>query len=185
MASLRRENGREEPFHVKYWGNGNEAWGCGGNMRAEYYADLCRQYGTYLRDYSPEHKIFKIASGTSVDDYHWTETVMKQAGPFIDTVSLHYYSMKWENKGSATEFSTEEYYDILQRALRMEELVEGHEQIIKSYQGERSIGLAVDEWGIWFDVEPGTNPGFLYQQNTMRDALAAAIQLNILGDALG
>lgn len=113
MASLRRENGREEPFHVKYWGNGNEAWGCGGNMRAEYYADLCRQYGTYLRDYSPEHKIFKIASGASVDDYHWTETVMKQAGPFIDTVSLHYYSMKWENKGSATEFSTEEYYDIL------------------------------------------------------------------------
>lgn len=182
MAALRRENGQEKPFHVKYWGIGNEAWGCGGNMRAEYYADLCRQYATYLRNYSPEDKIFKIASGASVDDYHWTKTIVERAGDMIDAVSLHYYSMKWTDKGSATDFTRDEYLDTLQKALRMEELIAGHEQIIKQYQGQHNIKLVVDEWGTWFDVEPGTNPGFLFQQNTMRDALVAAVHLNIFNN---
>ena len=185
MASLRRENGREEPYNVKYWGIGNEAWGCGGNMRAEYYADLCRQYSTYLRNYSPEHKIFKIASGANVDDYHWTRTVLERAGHVIDAVSLHYYTLPhqdWQHKGSATDFTGEEYYTTLHKTLRMEELVENHSRIIKQFAGGRSIGLAVDEWGTWYDVEPGTNPGFLYQQNTMRDALVAAINLNIFNN---
>ena len=174
MASLRRENGREAPFNVKYWGIGNEAWGCGGNMRAEYYADLCRQYSTYLRNYAPDHKIYKIASGANVDDYHWTRTVLERAGHVIDAVSLHYYTLPhqdWQHKGSATEFTESEYYTTLHKTLRMEELVENHSRIIRQFAGGRKIGLAVDEWGTWYDVEPGTNPGFLYQQNTMRDAL--------------
>ena len=185
MASLRRENGREAPFNVKYWGIGNEAWGCGGSMRAEYYADLCRQYSTYLRNYSPEHKIFKIASGANVADYHWTKTVMERAGQAVDAVSLHYYTVPhedWQHKGSATEFTESEYYTTLHKTLQMEELVENHTRIIKQYQGDRKVGLAVDEWGTWYDVEPGTNPGFLYQQNTMRDALVAAINLNIFNN---
>ena len=185
MASLRRENGREAPFNVKYWGIGNEAWGCGGNMRAEYYADLCRQYSTYLRSYSPDHKIYKIASGANVDDYHWTAPVLERAGHVIDAVSLHYYTLPhqdWQHKGSATEFTESEYYTTLHKTLRMEELVENHSRIIHQFAGGRKIGLAVDEWGTWYDVEPGTNPGFLYQQNTMRDALVAAINLNIFNN---
>lgn len=185
MASERRKNGQDEPFNVKYWGIGNEAWGCGGNMRAEYYADWCRQYSTYLRNYSPEHQIFKIASGANVADYHWTKTVMERAGHVIDAVSLHYYTLpydNWQHKGAATGFTREEYYTTLHKTLRMEELVENHSRIIKQYQGSRKVGLVVDEWGTWFDVEPGTNPGFLYQQNTMRDALVAAINLNIFND---
>lgn len=182
MADERRRNGREEPFNVKYWGIGNEAWGCGGNMRAEYYADLCRQYSTYLRNYSPDHKIFKIASGANIDDYHWTKTVMERAGHVIDAVSLHYYTLPtgdWQHKGPATGFDRDAYYTTLHKTLFMEELVENHSRLIKQYAKGRDVGLVVDEWGSWYDVEEGTNPGFLYQQNSMRDALIAAINLNI------
>ena len=186
MADLRRQNGRDDPWNVTYWGIGNEAWGCGGNMRAEYYADLCRRYATYLRTYDRDHPIYKIASGANVDDYHWTKTVMEQAGAFIDAVSLHYYTMPrqgdWANKGSASDFSRREYYATLSHTLFMEELVENHSRIIRQYQGDRRVGLAVDEWGTWYDVEPGTNPSFLYQQNTMRDALVAAVNLNIFNN---
>lgn len=186
MAEERRRNGQEEPWNVKYWGIGNEAWGCGGNMRAEFYADLCRQYATYLRNYDGSHKIYKIASGANVDDYHWTKIVMERAGQLIDAVSLHYYTRPrttdWNDKGPATGFPRGEYFSTLQNTLYMEELVENHSRIIQRYQGARKVGLCVDEWGNWFDVEPGTNPGFLYQQNTMRDALVAAINLNIFNN---
>lgn len=185
MADERRRNGQDAPFHVRYWGIGNEAWGCGGNMTAEYYADLCRRYSTYLREYSPEHPIFKIASGANVDDYHWTRTVLERAGHMIDAVSLHYYTLPhqdWQHKGAATGFTREEYYATLHKTLRMEELVENHSRIIGQFARGRRVRLAVDEWGTWYDVEPGTNPGFLYQQNTMRDALVAAINLNIFNN---
>ncbi len=184
MADLRRANGREEPWHVKYWGIGNETWGCGGNMRPAFYADLCRQYATYLRAYDGAHPLCRIASGANADDYLWTKELMEIAGGFVDAVSFHYYTVpdSWEHKGSALNFSREAYFAALRRALRMDELVENHSRIIRQYQGERKVGLVVDEWGTWFDVEPGTNPGFLYQQNTMRDALVAAVSLNIFNN---
>ena len=186
MSEERRANGQDKPWNVKYWGIGNEAWGCGGNMTAEFYASLCRQYSTYLRNYDKNHPIYKIASGANVEDYHWTKVVMEQAGRFIDAVSLHYYTLprvgNWQDKGSALNFTRGEYYATLSRTLRMDELVENHSRIIRQYQGDRKTGLAVDEWGTWYDVEPGTNPGFLYQQNTMRDALVAAINLNIFNN---
>ena len=184
MAEERRRNGQEMPWNVKYWGIGNEAWGCGGNMLPEFYANLCRQYATYLHSYDRSHPIYKIASGANVDDYQWTKVVMEMAGWAIDAVSLHYYTLPqdWSHKGSATEFDRQEYYTTLFRTLRMEDLIENHSRIIRHYQGRRKIGLAVDEWGTWYDVEPGTNPGFLYQQNTMRDALVAAINLNIFNN---
>ena len=186
MSEERRKNGQDAPWNVRYWGIGNEAWGCGGNMLPEFYANLCRQYSTYLRTYDKDHPIYKIASGANVDDYKWTKTVMERAGRFIDAVSLHYYTLPrnedWNHKGSSTEFDRQEYYTTLFRALRMDELVENHSRIIRQYQGSRQVGLAVDEWGTWFDVEPGTNPGFLYQQNTMRDALVAAVNLNIFNN---
>ena len=185
MADLRRENGAEAPFNVRYWGIGNEAWGCGGNMRAEYYADLCRQYATFLRGYDPAVPLYKIASGASEDDYHWTRTVVERAGHTIDAVSMHYYTRplaEWHHKGAATGFPREEYFSTLHKTLFMEELVENHSRVIRQFAKGKAIGLVVDEWGTWFDVEPGTNPGFLYQQNAMRDALVAAINLNIFNN---
>lgn len=181
MAALREENGRKEPWKVKYFGVGNESWGCGGNMRPSYYADLYRRYQTYVRNYG-DNKVFKIACGPNVADYEWTETVMELAGKFMDGISLHYYTVPgkdWQHKGSATVFDREEYYTTLQKAGYMETLVSNHTQIMNRFDPEHRVGLIVDEWGTWYDVEPGTNPGFLYQQNTMRDALAAAVTLNI------
>ena len=183
MAQERRANGQDEPFNVKYWGIGNEAWGCGGNMTAQYYADECRRYATYMRNYSPDHKIEKIACGANALDYNWTKTVIEHAGHMLDAISLHYYTLPtndWQgSKGSSTEFDTKLYYETLDHTLFMDELVENHSRVIREVAKGKKIGLVVDEWGTWYDVEPGTNPGFLYQQNCMRDALVAAINLNI------
>jgi len=177
----RRANGRQEAWGVKYWGIGNESWGCGGNMRPEYYADVYRRYQTFCRTYG-ENRPFRIACGPSDFNYRWTEVLMREAAPFMDGLSAHYYTLcgdTWANKGSATDFTTEEYYKTLKRASRMEELISGHDAVMTRYDPEKRIGLIVDEWGTWYDVEPGTNPGFLYQQNTLRDAMVAAVTLNI------
>lgn len=181
MADLRRKNGREEPWQVDYFGVGNENWGCGGNMLPEYYANEYRRYQTYVRDYSEEHQIYRIACGPNGDDYEWTDTLMKMAGKFMDGLSLHYYTYpyEWENKTAATGFDLAEYYQTLKKTLYMEELVTRHSEIMDRYDPEKRVGLIVDEWGAWHQVEPGTNPGFLYQQNTMRDAMIAAVTLNI------
>ncbi len=197
MARLRRENGREEPWRVKFWGLGNENWGCGGNMRPEHYADLARQYGTYCRDHG-SNKLYRVACGANVDDYAWTEALMKTVGDLrcgcrpqehFQAISLHHYSFaqppEWTftdtpgAKGSATQFSIEDYYQTMMNAQRMDELITRHSTIMDCYDPGRRIGLVVDEWGTWFDVEPGTNPGYLYQQNTLRDALVAGLHFDI------
>jgi alpha-N-arabinofuranosidase len=180
MAELRAENGRKEPWKVKYWGIGNENWGCGGNMRPEYYADVYRRFQTYIRSFG-DNKICKIACGSSGFDYDWTEIVMQIAGKFMDAVTLHHYTIpgNWSNKGSATDFSQDDYYLTISKALKMEELISNHLQIMNRYDPDHRVGLIVDEWGTWYNVEPGTNPGFLYQQNTMRDAIVASTTLDI------
>ncbi len=180
MAELRTKNGRAKPWKLKYFGVGNENWGCGGNMRPEYYADLYRRYQTYVRNYG-DNKIYRIACGANSFDYNWTKVVTESAGQFMDAISLHYYTVPgdWNKKGSATKFGEVEWYSTLFNTLRMEELVTKHAAIMKMYDPQNRVGLIVDEWGTWYDVEPGTNPGFLYQQNTMRDALVAGINLNI------
>lgn len=180
MADERRKNGQEEPWKMKFFGVGNENWGCGGNMRAEYYADEYRRYQTYVRQYCDE-RIYKIAGGANVDDYHWTETLMKNAHWMMDGLSLHYYvhPRGWEEKGSALNFDEAEWYVTCDKAQHMDELITRHGTIMDKYDPEKRIGMIVDEWGTWFSVEPGTNPGFLYQQNTIRDAMVAAITLNI------
>ncbi len=188
MADMRKENGQEKPWKVDYFGVGNENWGCGGNMLPEYYANEYRRYQTYIRNYNKDYSIFKVACGPNSDDYEWTDTVMKtcftkDAGThgFMDGLSLHYYTVPgpWEHKGSATDFDVECYYLTLKKTLFMEELITRHTAIMDKYDKKHEVGLIVDEWGNWFDVEPGTNPGFLYQQNTIRDALVAGINLNI------
>ena len=180
MADLRKKNGHAEPWKVKYFGVGNENWGCGGNMTPEFYANMYRRYQTYCRNYG-DNKLYKIACGPNVDDYNWTEGVMKVASNFMDGISLHYYTHPggWEHKGPATGFDDKMWYQSLKKTLKMEELIDKHIEIMDRYDKEKRVGLIVDEWGGWYDVEPGTNPGFLYQQNTMRDALIAGINLNI------
>ncbi|EID84609.1 Alpha-L-arabinofuranosidase [Treponema sp. JC4] len=183
MADLRKANGREKPWKLDYFGVGNENWGCGGNMRPEYYADLYRQYQTYVRQYG-DNKIFKIAGGANVDDYNWTETLMRLAAPFMDGLSLHYYTYeyRWEDKKSATGFDKEGWYRIMRNAFRMEELVRRHSEIMDKYDPDKRIAMVVDEWGNWFAPKPGTNPGFLEQDNSVCDAVEAAIILNIFNN---
>ena len=189
MADLRKQNGHESPWQVDFFGVGNENWGCGGNMTPQFYANEYRRYQTYVRNYDPAKPIKKVCCGPNVDDYHWTKDVMKtcfdhtpdELHGFMDYLSLHYYvhPKGWEIKGSATDFDTETWYVTLKKALHMDTLIKGHSAIMDQYDPQKKIGLSVDEWGNWFSVEPGTNPGFLYQQNTMRDALVAGITLNI------
>ncbi|MCX7711709.1 MAG: alpha-N-arabinofuranosidase [Clostridia bacterium] len=184
MASLRKTNGRSEPWALKYFGVGNENWGCGGNMRVEYYADLYKHYQTYARNYGG-NKLYKIACGPNTADYHWTEVMMREAGNLMDGLSLHYYTItgeKWPEWGSATEFGELEWFKLMKHTLYMEELVTKHSAIMDVYDPEKRVGLIVDEWGTWHQVEPGTNPGFLFQQNTIRDAVVAGINLNIFNN---
>ena len=181
MANLRRANGRQEPWKVKYFAVGNENWGCGGNMDPYYYANTYKRYSTYVRNYSGNDRIYKVACGPNGEDYNWTEELMKNARNRMDGLALHYYTVTrdWGHKGSATEFSTDEYYICLSKAWHIDEIIRRHLEIMNRYDPAKRVDLIVDEWGTWHDVEPGTNPGFLYQQNTMRDAVVAALNLNI------
>lgn len=184
MAELRKQNGREKPWNVTFWGVGNEMWGCGGNMTPEYYANLYRQYATFMTDWTNSDNMFRIASGANVADYHWTEVLMRDIPKnLIEGVALHSYSfVTWEKKGSSTKFDEAQYFSTMQTALKMEELVTKHSAIMDKYDPKNKIALIVDEWGGWYDVEEGTNPGFLYQQNTMRDAMIAGTTLNIFNN---
>ncbi len=182
MTDLRKANGREKPWDIKYWGVGNENWGCGGHMSPEYYADLYRNYATFINGAK-----FKIAGGANVDDYNWTEVMMQKMNRhrwLMQGLSLHYYTFprRWEDKGSSMEFDEAAWHQTLLNTLRMEELIKRHSTIMDKYDPAKQIGLMVDEWGTWYDVVPGTNPGFLYQQNTLRDALVAGINLNIFNN---
>jgi len=180
MANLRRQNGRAEPWKVKYFAIGNEAWGCGGEMRPEFYADNFRRYNTFLKNY-PGNKLYRVACGPNSDDYDWTGKVMAIAGSRMNGLSLHFYSLAgdWVHKGSATEFGENDWMAMLVQASRMEELVARHSAIMDKSDPSKKVGLMVDEWGTWYDPTPGTNPGFLVQQNTMRDAVVAGLTLNI------
>ena len=182
MPDLRLQNGRPNPWHVKYWGIGNEAWGCGGNMKPEYYANVYRQYATFMNN--GNEKIYRIASGASDADYNWTEVLMRDIPHnMLDAVALHHYSIiNWSKKGPSTNFTEEEYFSIMQSALQMNELVEKHSAIMDKYDPKKKVALVVDEWGGWYEVEPGSNPAFLFQQNTMRDAMIAGTTLNIFNN---
>lgn len=180
MAKLRRENGRDKPWHLKYIGVGNECWGCGGNFLPEYYADVYRRYQTYCRDFNG-NKLYKIASGASDYDWNWTDVMMKKAGHHMNGISLHYYTVTgWSgSKGAATVFEPKDYYWTMGKCLEIEDVINHHAQIMDKYDSAKRVGLMVDEWGTWWDSEPGTNPGHLFQQNTMRDAMVAALSLNV------
>lgn len=180
LANERRKNGRDKPWRIKYFGVGNESWGCGGNMRPEYSADLHRRYQTFVK--APrEMGMKKVATGANVDDYNFTEVLMDRARRQMDAISLHHYTFteRWEVKGKAIGFAEPQWASVFRNALRMEELVTKHSAIMDKYDPEKRVGLYVDEWGTWYDQEVGSTPGFLYQQNSLRDAHVAALTLNI------
>lgn len=185
MTKLRKEDGVDKPYGVQFFGIGNESWGCGGNMTPEFYVDQFRQYATFTKNYQ-NAPLKRIASGANSDDYHWTEVLMKGIPHgMMWGLSLHYYTIptgKWGKKGSATDFNEAEYFNTMKNCLHMEQLVTRHSAIMDKYDPEKKVALVVDEWGVWTDPEPGTNPAFLYQQNSMRDALIAATTLNIFNN---
>jgi len=182
IAKSRKQNGREKPWGVKFWGIGNENWGCGGEMTPEFYANQYRLFQSYARGYSGNH-LLRIAGGPNSADYNWMEVCMRSIPPHMMWgISMHYYTVPtsdWSRKGSATSFDENEYFNTMKNALFMEELLQKHTAIMDKYDPNKSVALVVDEWGVWTDVEPNTNPSFLYQQNTMRDALVAATTLNL------
>ncbi len=180
LANERRKNGREKPWKLKFFGIGNENWGCGGNMRPEYYCDLYRRFTVFIRDYGDE-PVYKIAGGPNADDANWTETLMQNIRNCTSAISLHNYTHEtdWKHRGMAADFDREGWYGIMSDAMRVDENIKLHSAIMDRYDPEKKIGLLVDEWGTWYEVEPGTNPGFLYQQNTMRDAVAGMLIIHM------
>ena len=188
MSALRRSNGRDRPWALPFFGIGNESWGCGGNMTAEHYANVVRNYATYVRDQGG-NQVCRIAVGPGDNDYSWTETMMASLGDLdcprcsptpIQALSLHYYTFTgdWRDKGDAVGFTEDEWYLAFQRAARMKALLDRHGRIMDVHDPYKKVGLVVDEWGTWWNVTAGTNPGFLQQQNTLRDALVAAIHFD-------
>jgi alpha-N-arabinofuranosidase len=181
LAQQRRADGRAQPWALPYVGIGNELWGCGGHMRADYAADLFRRYATFVKT-PPGRPAMKIASGPNADDYAWTDTLMRLGGDQMGGLSLHYYTLPtgdWASKGPSTGFGEAAYIATLSRALAMDTLIARHSAIMDKYDPQRRVALVVDEWGVWTDPDAGTDPGFLRQQNSLRDALAAAVTLDI------
>jgi alpha-N-arabinofuranosidase len=184
LARLRRQNGRDKPWKLHYFAVGNESWGCGGEMRPEYYADEYRRYSTFIKNYSG-NRIQKLAVGSHDNYYEWTEVLMAQAARYMQGLSLHYYTLptsNWGRKGSATEFGKKEWHATLVRTLRIEEFIQKHSAIMDKYDPQKLVGLMVDEWGTWYDPEQGKDMGALFQQNTLRDAVVAGINLNIFNN---
>lgn len=185
LAMMRKANGHAAPYKVSYWGVGNESWGCGGNMTPDFYSDLYKQYANFCENY-PGAPLRKIASGSNGADYNWTEVCMRNI-PVNQMwgISMHYYTLptgNWGNKGSATQFDEKEYFSTMRNGLRMEEVVSRHSTIMDRYDPNKRVALVVDEWGVWTNVEPGTKSSYLYQQNSMRDALIAGLTLNIFNN---
>jgi alpha-N-arabinofuranosidase len=181
LVQERRRNGRERPWRVRYFGFGNETWGCGGNMRPEYSADLHRRYQTFIANPPGVPPVVRVASGSHDSNYNFTEVLMREAAQQMDAISLHYYTLpgNWDRKGPALGFGEDQWAVTLSHALRIEDFITRHSAIMDRYDPQRRVALYVDEWGTWYDQEQGSTPGFLYQQNSLRDAVVAALTLNV------
>jgi alpha-N-arabinofuranosidase len=179
MADLRRKNGHDAPYNVKFWGVGNESWGCGGNMTPEYYANEFKRYASFLPSYG-NTRAFRIATGPSDDNYVWMDVMMREAGRMIDGIDLHHYMLTgtWAKKGKATDFTEAEWAELMQKAMGFDELITRQSAIMDRYDPRKRVWLIVGEWGTWHQGEPGSNPGFLYQQNALRDALVASVSFD-------
>lgn len=181
MSNLRKTNGHAEPYHVKYWGIGNESWGCGGRMTPETYVARYRTFANYVKEY-PGSPVSRIASGANEDDYNWTEYLMGHiAARWMQGIGVHYYAFSGgRTEDFAESFKEAEYFNSLKSALRMEEIVSKHSAIMDKYDPSKKVALIVDEWGMVVGDE--NSKSYFYQQNSLRDALAAASTLNIFNN---
>jgi alpha-L-arabinofuranosidase len=184
LANERRANGRQEPWKVDYFGIGNETWGCGGNMRPEYYADLFRQYATYVNIRTQrERRPVIVASGGHDAGTEWAEVMSTVGGRDVHALSHHYYTrprqQNWDDKGPSTGFGEDEWISTLSNTMLIDSYITANERVLDRNDPEGRTAFYVDEWGTWYDPEAGREPGFLYQQNTIRDALVAALNFNI------
>ena len=193
LAKERAANGHPAPYKVAYLGIGNESWDCGGNMTPAYYLSQLGIYSRFVRNFSPEqrqdkHRMLKIAVGPGGDGprwTEWTEAVMKtwqdRTWSFdFDGLSLHNYTVvKWPPAYQSTSFGEAEYSQILKSTLEMDRIIATHSAIMDKYDPQKKVALVVDEWGAWYAPLPGTDPGFLVQQNSLRDAILAALNLNV------
>lgn len=184
LTDMRQQNGRATPWKVKYWGVGNESWDCGGHMPVEYYITQFNKYATFMTSYNNTEGLFRIAVGPGTENLKWTEALMRDIPrKLLDGISIHHYSViNWSKKSSATQFTEEEYFRTMEQAWRMEKMVAGNAEVMDKYDPQKKVALVVDEWGGWYEVEPGTNGAFLYQQNSMRDAMIAGLSLNIFNN---
>lgn len=192
LAKERAANGHPAPYKIPYLGIGNESWDCGGNMTAEYYLSQLKIYSRFVRNYNPDQQkndqMLKIAVGPGGGEQRfteWTETIMKgwqnhQWSWDMQGLSLHNYTViNWDQKHSSVDFGETEYAQILKKTLEMEALIDKHAAIMDKYDPQKKIALVVDEWGAWYAPLAGSNPGFLIQQNSQRDAVLAALNINI------
>jgi alpha-N-arabinofuranosidase len=192
LEKERAANGHPAPYKVAWLGLGNESWDCGGNMTPEYYLDRMKVFSRFVRNYNPaqieKSQMQKIAVGPGGNEERWTEwteTVMKAYQRHtwswdINGLSLHSYTtVKWPPAFKSVGFGEDEYAQILHSTLEMEQLIEKHSAIMDKYDPEKKVALLVDEWGSWYAPLSGSNPGFLVQQNSLRDALLAALNINI------
>ncbi|HEY8562042.1 MAG TPA: alpha-L-arabinofuranosidase C-terminal domain-containing protein [Pyrinomonadaceae bacterium] len=192
LAKERAANGHAAPYKIPILGIGNESWDCGGNMSAEYYLSQLKIYSRFVRNFNPAQQksdqMLKIAVGPGGGEERfteWTETVMKgwqkrQWSWDMQGLSLHNYTVvNWEKKHDSVNFGETEYAQILKKTLEMEGLIDKHAAIMDKYDPQKKIALVVDEWGAWYAPLAGTNPGFLIQQNSQRDAVLAALNINI------
>ena len=181
LALERAANGSSEPLGVEIWGVGNENWGCGGNFSPEDYGTEYRRYTTYLRNLG-NTKLYLIACGPAQNDLDWTRRFFTKlrkdywSGTDIHGYSAHYYC---GTAGTSTAYTVDEWYQQLQQAIGVEPLIEQQRGLMDGFDPDRKIGLIIDEWGTWHKAEEGRNPAFLWQQNTVRDALVAAMSLDI------
>ncbi len=185
LAQERRKNGRDKPFRVDYFAIGNEAWGCGGQMTPEYYVSLYNRYASFAKTPADNRPKF-IASGGTDSGSTWTDVLSKSIhrdwNMTVDGISFHYYTIptgEWKEKGQATGFPESEWMSTLVNTLKMDQLIAQNTAVLDKNDPDKKLGFMVDEWGTWYDVEKGENPGFLYQQNSLRDALVAALNFNI------
>lgn len=192
LAKERAANGHPEPYRIAFLGLGNESWDCGGNMSADHYVNQMRAYARFVRNFNPAQQtsgqMRTIAVGPGGGEprfLEWTEAVMKayqqkQWSWDMHGLSLHNYTVvKWPPAYRSVGFGVQEYADVLRHTLEMERLVTTHGAIMDTYDPAKKVALAVDEWGTWYGRLPGTTEGFLEQQNSVRDALVAALNLNI------
>ncbi|KXI29845.1 alpha-N-arabinofuranosidase [Paraglaciecola hydrolytica] len=185
LVEQRKANGRDKPWKLHYFAIGNEAWGCGGNMTPEFYTNLYNQWASFAKT-PQDNRPIMIASGGTDDSTIWAETLLKGVKPSwnlrMDGISHHYYTLptgKWDVKGSSTGFNEELWFSTLEQTLRIEDFIKANVAIMDELDPEKKVGFYVDEWGTWYDVDKGTNPGFLYQQNSLRDAIVAGLNIHI------